>query len=189
MIQPCTCPHRQPIFSHPEFDSVCAEELIKPIKVNDIINRSAYCTNIPKGFLQNDPEDTITIDEILRPISNTHGVYHLWHTPGERCPLHQVWAVEGAYVGKGLGSNRAKVHIRDKYPDNSQILISFYQCSNRIAKYLEQLFLDTYCFDLNGAENNKNGPPLYACWSDSRYEYGTETARLADYFARRNPNL
>jgi hypothetical protein len=36
------------------------------------------------------------------------------------------------------------------------IYYSFYPCENRIAKYLEQLLLDTYDFPLNKSENRGN---------------------------------
>jgi hypothetical protein len=60
----------------------------------------------------------------------------------------------------------------------------FYECENRLAKYLEQLFLDTYKFHLNKAENcgEKN---LYAVWDDDRHHHGTNIHEVANIYSER----
>lgn len=184
----CTCPEKTTTETYPEFDDVCFNELKTPILVHKIINQSKFCTNIPKGFLRNDSEDWVTVNDILSPIANKHGVYHLWHSEELLCNVHKSYKLQCLYVGKGVGDIRAKFHIKEKYPPEAQVLISFFECSNRIAKYLEQLFLDTYEFKLNGAENNKRGAPLYAYWNYARCQIGTETDRLAKLEATREMN-
>ena len=62
---------------------------------------------------------------------------------------------------------------RKKWPKNQALYISFYECENRIAKYIEQLFLDTYDFYLNSSENNGSGT-LYARWGKERFEMKDE---------------
>jgi hypothetical protein len=51
--------------------------------------------------------------------------------------------------------------------------ITFFECENRIAKYIEQLFLDVYQFPVNKNENPGKGE-LWASWVEDRYELGTE---------------
>ena len=184
----CTCPQGFPMHAYSKFDSVCADELSTPISADKIINQSKFCANIPKGYLLNDVEDWVTEDAILLPINNKCGVYHLWYPEVMWCLEHNIWRLECAYVGKGQGQLRAKDHLKKKYPETAHFQMSFYACENRIAKYLEQLFLDTYKFELNSAENDKTQGPLYAYWSEARCKYGTETARLADFEAMQEKN-
>lgn len=184
----CHCPAGFPADTYAEFDRICESELRTPIAADQIINRSKFCANIPKGYLLNDSEDWVTEDAILLPINNKSGVYHLWCPEMLWCLEHNIWRLECAYVGKGQGHLRAKDHLKKKYPETAHFQMSFYACANRIAKYLEQLFLDSYKFDLNSAENDKSKGPLYAYWSETRTKYGTETERLADFEAMQEKN-
>ena len=79
------------------------------------------------------------------------------------------------YVGKGMGESRINDHVNKKSLKNTGISIyaSFYECSNRMSKYLEQLFLDTYKFPLNTNEN-PGTKELFAVWNEDRYAMGTE---------------
>ena len=83
------------------------------------------------------------------------------------------------YVGKGYVNQRVKFHIANKWPTDETLYLSFFECNNRISKYLEQLFLDTYKFHLNKDENTGTDR-LYGLWDNHRFEEGTETQRLGD---------
>jgi hypothetical protein len=86
------------------------------------------------------------------------------------------------YVGKGLAGGRIMEHIRQKYRHLDKldtIFCTFYECRNRIAKYLEQLFLDLYGFESNKNENI-GSDYLFGVWDRQRYLHGTELDLLAD---------
>ncbi|PLK46962.1 hypothetical protein C0V76_19260 [Uliginosibacterium sp. TH139] len=85
----------------------------------------------------------------------------------------------GIYAGKGDALTRLLSHAKSKLPDNELFGVSFFECENRIAKYLEQLFLDTYSFHLN--ENENPGLlHLYACWDEERRIMGTELHNVSN---------
>jgi hypothetical protein len=182
----CYCPEKLLLdeATYLAFDSTCKQELVQPIKADDIINKSTFCTSIPRGFLAGGQGDAFNASFLLQRIKDKIGVYHLWKIAASACPVHRTYSMECVYVGKGNGFDRATVHLGQKFLDTPQFYISFYECENRIAKYLEQLFLDTYTFELNKKECIKDGPKLYAFWGIDRYEIGTETAFLADEGAR-----
>ena len=68
------------------------------------------------------------------------------------------------------------------------LYISFYECKNRIAKYLEQLFLESYDFYLNKEENSGSGS-LYARWDEYRYVMGTEIQTMANIRSDKQENI
>jgi hypothetical protein len=104
------------------------------------------------------------------------------------CHDHDIHSMICVYVGKGIAINRVKNHIKNKWPTEEMLHISFFECENRISKYLEQLFLDTYKYYLNLSENTGSGT-LYARWDDERHSMGTEIQNMADVYARKNPRL
>ena len=167
------------------FDSTCESELKNPVYADDIINRSKVCIHLPKGFLKNDKDDTITEQDILAPIKGKIGVYHLWFPQKQPCHVHNIYEMECAYVGKGDGLIRAKDHLKEKYPVESLFIITFYECPNRIAKYLEQLFLDKYCIWINKEETDHSGPLLYAYWSEERFYGFKQTHVIAEGLAEK----
>lgn len=182
----CACPNAQQIKTNPyaEVDDILRRELKDAFTVNAIVNESRFCTNVPLGFLNNDEEDTVTLDDIFHRWKGKQGLYHLWVLENDYCDKHEVFSLRCLYVGKGIALKRAKKHIKEKWPDVGQFYISFYECSNRIAKYLEQLFLDEYAFDMNDYENYGTRE-LFAYWKRTRYEIGSETHHVADRFAER----
>jgi len=67
------------------------------------------------------------------------------------------------------------------------LFVTFHECENRLAKYYEQLFLDTYQFDLN--ENENNGTKiLYAVWDDERFSIGTHLNEISSYSKMNSPD-
>lgn len=122
-----------------------------------------------------DPElqlDTITYKYFLKGLHGKSGLYHLW-IDYDNCDEHETYTMLGVYVGKGLAEIRVEDHIKSKWPKEQILYVSFYECSNRIAKYLEQLFLDKYKFHLNRNEN-PGTESLFAVWSHARHFLGTE---------------
>lgn len=87
----------------------------------------------------------------------TSGVYVLWRQ-ADYCGTHEREHMQALYVGKS-GSNverRLVKHRVEKSVSDTDLAtyVSIWPCSNRIAKYIEQLMLDIYDFPLNGDEDN-----------------------------------
>ncbi|PRC94316.1 hypothetical protein [Solimicrobium silvestre] len=166
------------------FDDVCANELINAVTVDQIINLSKFCTSIPLDFIENDPTDVLKFNKLLTRAKDKVGVYHLW-VENSRCSDHKIYSMLCVYVGKGDILDRVKEHTKEKYENQGLLHLSFYECENRIAKYLEQLFLDIYDFPMNHKENkNSKNEKLYARWSSDRYNIGTEMEFLSDRYSK-----
>ncbi|MDH5327287.1 MAG: hypothetical protein OEZ68_05375 [Gammaproteobacteria bacterium] len=153
-----------------DFDKITAVELVCPPSASDIVNKSAFCTQVPleECFQLKD----LTHKDYLKGLRNKTGVYHLW-VDYDNCDDHDNYTMLCVYVGKGLAEGRINDHIKKKWPEKETLYVTFYECNNRIAKYLEQLFLDIYKFYLNDYENpgTKN---LFAVWDNERHLHGTE---------------
>lgn len=80
-------------------------------------------------------------------------VYVLWHKD-EYCHVHERFHMRALYVGKGALETRLKAHWAAK-DLSEQMLVYFSRVGmeNRLAKYVEQLLLDTYDFPGNLREN------------------------------------
>lgn len=85
--------------------------------------------------------------------SDPEGIYILWHK-NDYCPVHELFHMRALYVGKGNAKRRLVNHWAKKNTSEEMLIyFSFFPCRNRIAKYIEQLFLDTYNIPLNKSEN------------------------------------
>lgn len=155
--------------AYPEFDNVAAAELKTPPSVDEIVNHSLFCTIVPH---QAEPILDLTHRDFLKGLSGRTGLYLLWND-FEQCTDHDTHTMVCVYVGKGLAEGRVNSHVKDKWSRGQSTYVTFYECSNRIAKYLEQLFLDIYDFDLNNYEN-PGAKKLYAVWDNERHFLGTE---------------
>lgn len=115
----------------------------------------------------------LTHQIFLKGLNAKVGIYHLW-VDFENCTDHDTHTMKCIYVGKGTAEGRINDHVIKKGLKNTGIPIygSFYECSNRMSKYLEQLFLDTYKFGLNKYEN-PGTKELFAVWDEERYAMGT----------------
>ena len=152
-----------------EFDAVAAAELRNPPVVDGIVNHSLFCTIVPHG---EEPILDLTHRDFLKGLSGKTGIYQLWND-FEHCTDHDTHTMLCVYVGKGLAEGRLNTHVKETWRRGERTHVTFYECSNRIAKYLEQLFLDTYAFDLNKYENSGT-KKLFAVWDSERYFLGTE---------------
>jgi hypothetical protein len=86
-------------------------------------------------------------------LSRALGVYVLWHKDGY-CAEHDMFHMRALYVGKGALHSRLYDHYRRK--DFSKELLVYWtylELPNRIAKYYEQLILDTYALPKNKQES------------------------------------
>ncbi len=170
-----------------KFDSICKAELAAPVSADEIINRSGFCISLPLDLIEELQDDFLSVNELLARLRGKAGIYHLWIAKGH-CEVHNIHSMICVYVGKGLAFNRVKKHIKEKWPTEETLYLSFYECENRVSKYLEQLFLDTYNYHLNTSENTGEGT-LYGRWSEERYDIGTELQVNADVYAQKNPGL
>ena len=170
-----------------KFDSICSREFSSLITVDEIVNHSNFCISIPIDLTYEFQDEFPNVNEHLSGLGGKVGLYHLW-VDYNYCQDHKTYSMMCVYVGKGIALNRIKDHIKTKWPGKEMFHVSFFECENRISKYLEQLFLDTYKFYLNTSENTGSGT-LYARWSEERYDMGTETQNLANIFARKNPEF
>ncbi len=66
------------------------------------------------------------------------------------------------------------------------LYVTFNEFDNRLAKYYEQLFLDTYKFELNNNENN-GAEVLYAVWDEERVIVGTHLSEISSYSTMQGP--
>ena len=161
-------PCQNPDYS--EFDNSAQSELRNHPSASQIVNSSEFCTFIPidKAMQLGD----LTHKHYLKGLRGKTGIYHLW-VNYDNCDDHETHTMLCVYVGKGFAEARIINHIKEKWPQEEHLYVSFYECSNRISKYLEQLFLDTYIFYLNTNENSGN-KFLFAVWDDERHFLGTE---------------
>ncbi len=177
-----TCQHQKFAcinHSYAEFDKICASELRDPITASQILNESDFCVQIPiNNSLKLDELET---SDFLKDLKYKVGLYHIW-IDYDACTEHNMHTLLCVYVGKGLAGGRIKKHIREKYSQLETldtVFCTFYECSNRIAKYLEQLFLDLYSFESNKNEN-LGANHLFGVWDEGRHLHGTQLDSLAD---------
>jgi len=87
-------------------------------------------------------------------IDDSFGVYILWHK-NDYCNEHERFHMKALYAGKGPPKRRLTHHWATKNTaDEMLIYFTFYACSNRVSKYIEQLLLDIYDFPMNKSENS-----------------------------------
>ena len=166
------------------FDDVCRRELALVASVDEMINRSKYCQCLALDLIgQSKDDEFLNLNDHLSGLKGKFGLYHLWIEVGN-CQDHQKHSLLCIYVGKGHVKCRVLDHIKTKWPETEMLYITFYECENRAAKYLEQLFLDTYNFHLNTEENTGSGS-LYARWEEERIIHGTEIQAMSKIYEKK----
>lgn len=163
------------------FDDICVKELRGKFRARSIVNESSFCTQIPINK-EWQLEHLVTSDYI-QSLRGKVGIYHLWLDYDE-CDDHGMQTMRGIYVGKGFAKDRIKKHINTKDLRSDILYVTFFECGNRISKYLEQLFLDVYRFDLNERENSGT-ERLFAVWGEERFTHGTELIEIANRYSLR----
>lgn len=161
------------------FDGIASSELKDPISADEIVNRSFVCTELPldEEFLLDD----ISYRNFTKSIGKKMGIYHLWIEHDE-CVHHETHAMLCVYVGKGFARDRLNTHVLEKWLKSGcqdiRLYVTFYEATNRLAKYYEQLFLDLYDPVINKGE--KSGTRrLYAVWNEERYCLGTQLLEVS----------
>ena len=127
-----------------EFDHILKTELILDIDLKTI------CHSNIGWFI----DKTISNDSLLKEWNekNPIGIYFLWEK--EYCDIHHLYPMRCLYIGKGEIFKRLENHFNTKDFSNEELVyFSYFICKNRIAKYLEQLFLDLYNVPFNKSEN------------------------------------
>lgn len=171
---------------HSEFDKTIQTELIKPIFIKDIANNS-FCISIDLNNEQEFLDISLDKNEILASLKGKMGLYLLW-IDEDYCGDHFDQQMLCVYVGKGYVCDRIKYdHIPNKWIENQKLYITFYECSNRIAVYLEQLFLEKYKFYFNKKENSGVNT-LKTMWDQHRFVNGTETHEHAELLSIKYPS-
>jgi hypothetical protein len=198
----CRCPE-QP---YTRFDNLVSTELALKVSAGLIVNESSFCTMIHRYSMS--ALDGLELKDLVGGLRGSMGVYHIWRDD-DFCDIHQLHNLECVYVGKGKAHTRMLDHMTDSLaeeaarrdPDAMAALekrraedrkkkkerflwdeaywITFFECENRVAKYLEQLFLDTYHFPVNSNENPGKGE-LWASWEGCRYSMGTEAHAISN---------
>lgn len=152
------------------FDQVAESELRSPIFADEIVNSSGFCTFVPTDtdLMIGD----LTHKSFLKGLRGKSGLYHLW-IDYDDCDDHGTKTMLCVYVGKGFAEVRITDHIKTKWQAGAQLYVTFFEFTNRLSKYYEQLFLDTYKFELNTNENTGTRQ-LFAVWDEERHFLGTE---------------
>lgn len=166
-------PCQNPDYS--DFDNVASSELRDPIPASTFVNESRFCTIVPTDEEQQLGD--LDHKSYLKGLRGKIGIYHLW-IDYDNCDVHKTNTMICVYVGKGLAGARVDKHVRSKWQKNYMLYVTFTECNNRLSKYYEQLFLDTYAFVLNKNENpgKKN---LYAVWNEELHMLGTELHQVS----------
>jgi hypothetical protein len=151
------------------FDDVCGNELALCLSADDVLNQSSFRATLHLDRIAGHEGKSFPgLDHYLNSLKGKVGVYHLW-SGAEFCQSHRTYLLRCVYVGKGYPRRRVKAHVGKEWLEQKlPLCVSFFECENRVAKYLEQLFLDKYRFALNTAES-KGTVPLFARWREERF--------------------
>ena len=157
------------------FDKLVSE--FRPPSVNEVINQSAFCTSFQLNLVEGSI-GKLTLRDFLYDLKGKMGLYFAWRDEG-RCDEHGHYFVRAIYAGKGFTLGRILSHAKARFPKDEQVWVTFFECENRMAKFLEQAFLDTYEFELNKNENPGTAP-LYGRWTEERFLLGTELHNVSN---------
>lgn len=188
-MKPCMCTETKD--NHNLFSEILDKELKLPININQIITDSE-CVAINLDNIEMFDDSMPNVHELLSLFENEMGIYHLWADTGEYCLEHgeKQHKMKCVYTGKGFVTVRVKKHLKEKWNivPSMTLYMSFYACENRIAIYLEQLFLDTFDFHFNKKEN-KGKLVLETTWPETLVTNGTKVYEIAELMAIKNPEM
>ncbi|WP_146095854.1 hypothetical protein [Xanthomonas arboricola] len=138
------------------FNKTCREELKGKWCAENFANRDLYFYRIDMDAKWESTEHEIALFENpsvqLGELKDKFGVYHIWFDH-DATSIGEDHILQAVYVGKGHLDIRLKEQVSKHLKELGTVLITIKECKNRMAKYLEQLFLDTFDFPLNSAEN------------------------------------
>lgn len=168
--------------NYEKFNETCRRELARARTVESLIKSDGYFFRIDVAaeWCDLDRSDPLhaSISQRLKFLDGKFGIYHLWHPRGLGIDRKEG-ILQALYVGKGHLRIRTDVHLTKHLNDFGTLFISFYECENRIAKYLEQLFLDTFQFPRNSAETSETGDCLYTKIDRKTFETGSNASEEA----------
>jgi len=172
-------------FDYKSFNRILKNELKEPLLLEHIAIKRADFFNFPlelmNVFCQ---EEDLTINDYLYRLRDKEGLYFLWSIE-EKCIEHNNYKLRCVYVGKGQLSRRIKAHIDTKWKNSDGFIASFYECENRISKYLEQTILDCYSPCLNKAEKRGLGDLMIIIDRDLAW-FGRNSHEYASAYASKN---
>ncbi|MGJ7523744.1 hypothetical protein ACSFA0_24935 [Variovorax sp. LT1P1] len=143
-FETCSCVCGEASFA--AFDKVAEVEMAKPPLLREIVHAEIG------WFMARSFEDP-TMNSDNWGLGKRSGVYLLWWKD-DYCAIHDRFHMRSLYAGKGFPLRRFLAHYEDKdFEEQMLVYWTFFPCKNRIAKYLEQLLLDTYKFQFNKSEN------------------------------------
>lgn len=146
-----------------EFDRILTAETRLDLKLHDLCHSNV-------GWFQDRTLCDHHLDEW--PLAGKSGVYLLWHKD-DYCAAHENYHMRCLYVGKGNIARRFISHYMMKnFSEELLVYWSFYPLVNRLAKYVEQLLLDTFNVPLNKSENPGTGK-LCASYSQDEVDFGS----------------
>lgn len=151
--------------------------VLKPPTADEVINNSAFCTSFQLDQIDG-AVGQLTLRDFVSGLDKKVGLYLLWRSE-DHCGEHDQYFVRAIYVGKGKALDRVLSHAKKKLRKDELIWVTFYECENFIAKFLEQVFLDIYAFELNKNEN-PGTQILHGQWGEDRYLYGTEMHHVSN---------
>ena len=172
-------------YDHDRFNETISQELQAEITAANVFNES-FCVSIDLNVDQYFNCASLNTTEILAELSKKMGVYQLW-VDQDYCPDHYSHKMLCVYTGKGFVQQRVKEHISKKWVKDEILYLTFFECENRIAKYLEQLSLDIYNFHLN-SEENYGLEYLSTIWNEERIEHGTQFQEHLELLQLKYPN-
>jgi hypothetical protein len=138
------------------FNNICEKELKGSWRAESFANRDLYFYRVDTHANWESEGDECSLFETpsvqLGKLNGKFGVYHIWFDHG-LASTQKDHIFQAVYVGKGHLNVRLKKQVARYLGDLGTVFITVRECENRVAKYLEQLFLDTFDFPLNNAEN------------------------------------
>ena len=130
------------------FDRITKKEMRAPLKLSELCRQNI-------GWYSDRSMEPSGVSDW--GLGRRSGLYFLWHKDGY-CDRHDLFHMRALYVGKGAFYARLRKHWASK--DTSEEMLVYFtyvELPNRIAKYVEQLILDTYELPLNISENRGEG--------------------------------
>ena len=167
-------------------NNVISKELALNIKIENVVSQKMVAWN-PEFEEKYSTSADLSFREALGNFYQGIGVYMIWEVV-ENIVYENNYKLECVYVGKGHVEDRMLVHKKKMSSNQCDFFISFYECENRIAKYLEQVILDFYRTRLNKAENtaktNVNNEKLYAIIDSDEAWFGVGHESACKYASK-----
>ncbi|EGU9031301.1 hypothetical protein GA076_24035 [Vibrio parahaemolyticus] len=179
-------------YSYREINKLLNGEIKLGVNIEDVILHKAQRLYLPMKVNNQFHDDSdLTLHETLSLIGNKTGVYTFWVVQ-DQCITHNQYKLRLVYVGKAGSdagvSARIKSQLKRGEDFDDNFFISFYECKNRTAKFIEQLVLDSYFVPYNREENPRHDPYMHMYINCETAHEGTCSDKLALLHAYKNMN-